>query len=73
MLGDELVGYVVEIVANNVRLRANSQDIVAGTLDQRRFPARCHGAESIPRVAGDQAKLGGLNSELSLDVGISLA
>jgi hypothetical protein len=33
--GDEPIGDVVQVVADNVRLRTDSQDIVADTLDQR--------------------------------------
>src|SRR5262249_57048021 len=49
---DELIGDIVEVVGDNVRLRANAQNIVADTLDQRGFPARCDGAERIPGMAG---------------------
>jgi len=43
--GDELAGDVVEVVADNLRLRADSQEIIADTLDQRRLPARRDGRE----------------------------
>ena len=33
MPGDQLVGHVVEIIADNMRLRADAQDIVAYPLD----------------------------------------
>jgi hypothetical protein len=51
--GDELVGDVVEVIADDLRLRAHPQQIVAGPSDQRRFPARRHGAERVPGMAGD--------------------
>jgi hypothetical protein len=31
--GDELVGNVVQVIADNVRLRANAQHVVADPLD----------------------------------------
>src|SRR5262249_17526484 len=71
--GDEPVSDVVEVVADSLWLRTNSQDIVADTLDQRRLPARRDGAESVPGVAGDKTKLGGRNSKLLLDISVSLA
>jgi hypothetical protein len=46
--GDEPVGDVVEVVADNLRLRTDSQDIVADTLDQRCLPARRDGAKGYP-------------------------
>jgi len=67
-----LFGDLIEVVANDVRLRAHSQHIVAHTFDQRALPARRDGAESIPGVASNEAKLRGFNSKLSLDVGVSL-
>ncbi len=72
MLSDELIGNVVQVIADDLRLRADSQNIVAGTLNQRRLPSRGNGAESVPCVAGDEAKLGGLDCKLSCDIGISL-
>jgi len=30
---DQLIGYIIEIVADNLRLRANSQHVVAGSFD----------------------------------------
>ena len=54
MSGDEPVGNVVEVVADNLRLRTDSQNVVADTLDKRRLPARRDGAESVPCVAGNR-------------------
>ena len=73
MSGDKLIGNVVQVIAHNLRLRTDSQNIIADTLDQRRLPARSDGAERVPCVASDKTKLGGLNRKLSLDVSISLA
>ena len=73
MSSDELIGNVVQVVANNLRLRADAQDIVADTPDQRSPPARRNGAERVPRVTGDKIELGGFNSKLFLDVSVSLA
>jgi len=55
VLGDELVGDVVEVVADNLRLRADVQHIIADTFDQRGLPACRDGAERVPGVAGDHA------------------
>ena len=72
MPGDQLIGYVIEIVADDVRLRSNSQYIVAVAFDQRSLPAGRNGAERVPSMAGDQTKFGGRNAELFLDVGVGL-
>jgi hypothetical protein len=37
--GDELIGHVIQVIADDLRLRADSQDIVADPLDQRCSPA----------------------------------
>src|SRR5579864_5646103 len=73
VLGDQLIGDIVEVVADDLRLRADAQDIVAGTLDQRPLPACGDGAERIPGMAGDQAELRGFCPKLSLDIAIGLA
>ncbi len=61
---NELIGNVIQIIADELRLRAYAQDVVADTLDQRGVPARGDGTERIPGVAGDQAELGRLGAEL---------
>jgi hypothetical protein len=33
--GDELIGDVIEVVADNIRLRADAESIIADALDQR--------------------------------------
>src|SRR4029450_1677476 len=70
---DELIGNVVQVIAHDLRLRADPQNIVADTPDQRRPPARCDGAEGVPWVAGDKTEPGGLTAKLFLDIGVSLA
>ena len=72
MSSDKLICNVLQVIAYDLRLRTDSQNIVADTLDQRCLPARSDGAESIPCVAGDKTELGGLNRKLSLDISISL-
>jgi hypothetical protein len=52
--GDELISDVVEVAANNLRLRADRQNVIAYPFDQRGFPASGHSAE-FPGVAGDHA------------------
>jgi hypothetical protein len=39
-----LIGNVVQVIAYDVRLRANPQNIVSDTFDQRRLPAGRDGA-----------------------------
>jgi len=70
--GDELIGNVVEVVADDMGLRSNSQDIVARALDQRALPAGRDSAESVPSVARNEAELRGLHAELFLDISVSL-
>jgi hypothetical protein len=41
-----LIGNVVEVIAYDLRLRADPQNIVADTPDQRSPPARRDGAEA---------------------------
>ena len=47
MPGDQLIGNVIQVIAHDLRLRADAQDIVAGPLDQRRTPPRRDGAERV--------------------------
>jgi len=69
---DELIGDVTQVIADDLRLRAHSQNIVAEPLDQCCFPAGCHSAKRVPCVAGDQTELGGFNPKLPFDIGVSL-
>jgi hypothetical protein len=62
--GDELIGNVVEVGADNLRLGADAQNIIADTPNQRHLPARGDGAERAPGVAGDHEEFGGLNAKL---------
>ena len=73
MSGDELIGNVIQVIADDLRLRADPQNIVADPLDQGCFPAGRHSAKRVPCMAGDKTELGGLNPKLPLDVGVSLA
>jgi hypothetical protein len=68
--GDELIGAVIQVIADDLRLSADSQNIVADPLGQRRFPAGRRGSKRVPCVARDQTGLRGL--KLPLDVGVSL-
>src|SRR5262249_34989943 len=68
VLRDELIGHLVEIVADDPRLRADRENIVADALDQRALPTRCDGADDVPGVACDEAKLRGIGPQLLLDV-----
>ena len=70
---DELVGDVIQVIADDLRLGADAQNIVADPLDQRGFPARRHGAKRVPGMARDKAELRGLDTELLLDISVSLA
>src|SRR5271170_3498700 len=69
---NELICDVVEVVADDLRLRTDAQDIVADTLDQRRLPARRDGAERVPGVAGDKTELRRFGSELFFDISVGL-
>jgi hypothetical protein len=73
MSGDELIGDVIQVIADQLRLRADPQHIVANPLDQRGFPAGRHRAKRIPCVARDKTEFRGLDTKLGLDMGISLA
>ena len=50
---NELTGDIVEVVADDLRLRANTQYIVADSLDQRGLPAGRHRTERVLCMAGD--------------------
>jgi hypothetical protein len=54
---DELVGDIVEIVADDVRLRADPQDVIPDAPDQSSFPPGRHRAQRVPGMASDKAKL----------------
>jgi hypothetical protein len=60
--GDELIGNVIKIIAHDLWLRANPQDIVTGPLDERCFPAGRHGTKRVPCMARDQTQPRGLNA-----------
>lgn len=48
MPDNELIGDIVEVVADNLQLRAYCQDIVPDTLHLRCLAARRDGAERVP-------------------------
>ena len=73
MSGDELIGDVIQVITDDLRLRASLQNVVTGPLDQRGLPAGRHGAKRVPCVTGDKTELRGLNPKLPLDIGVSLA
>jgi hypothetical protein len=68
----QLIGDVIEVVADDLRLRANPQNIVADALDQRGLPAGRHGAERVPGMAGDHAELRRVGPELPFDICVNL-
>src|SRR5271167_1153977 len=70
---DELIGDAIQVIADDLRLGADSQNIVAEPLDQCCFPAARHSAKRVPCVAGDKTELGGFYPKLPLDVGVRLA
>ena len=59
---DELIRDIVQIVADELRLRPDAQKFIAGALDQRGAPAGGHRAQRVPGMTGDQKKLGGFNA-----------
>ena len=46
-----------KVGTDDLRLRADSQKIVANPLDEARFPARSDGAKGVPGMAGDEAEI----------------
>ena len=70
--GDEPVGDGVEIVADDLRLRADRQHIVPDATNEGAFPSGRDGTERVPGMASDQAKLCGLHTQLRLDIGVGL-
>jgi len=54
---DELIGDVVQIAADDLRLRPDPQHVIADPFDQRRFPTSRDGAKRVSRMAGDKAEL----------------
>jgi hypothetical protein len=73
MSEDELTGNIIQIIADNLRLRADSQNFVADPLDQRGLPTGSDGAERVPDMTGDETELRGTNPKLLLDISIGLA
>ena len=61
---DQLIGYVAQIIAHDVRLRADAKNIIADTLYEGSFPTGRHSAKRVPGVAGDQTELRGRNAKL---------
>ena len=73
MAGDKLIGNVIQVIADDLRLRADTQNIVADALDQRCFPAGRHRAKRVPCMARDKTELPRLNPKRPLDVGVGMA
>ncbi|WP_246557087.1 hypothetical protein [Bradyrhizobium liaoningense] len=67
-----MLGYIGKVVADDLRLGSNSEDVVSGPPDERGFPTGRHGAERIPGVAGDHAELRRTGSQFILDVNVGL-
>jgi hypothetical protein len=55
--GNELIGNVIQVVADDLRLRADSQQIIANTLNQHSFPTRRDGTQRVPSMTGDETEL----------------
>jgi hypothetical protein len=72
VLRDQLIGDVVQVCTDDLRLWADSQDVVAHPLDQSSLPARSDGAEGVPCMASDKTKLRRLNPEFPLNIGVGL-
>ncbi len=62
----------MQVIADDLRLRANPQNIVAGPFDQHCFPAGRYRAKRIPCMACDETELRGFHAKLPLDVSVSL-
>jgi hypothetical protein len=54
MTGNQLIGNVAQIIAYDLRLRTDSQKIVARSFDEHGFPAGSNCAERVPCMAGDK-------------------
>jgi hypothetical protein len=63
MSGKELIGDIIEVVADNLRLRTYAQEVITNALDQRCLPTSGYGAERVPCVASDKTELGRLSSQ----------
>jgi len=48
MLRNQLIGHIVQVSTDDLRLRPDSRDIVADPLDQGSLPTRSDGAEGVP-------------------------
>src|SRR5271168_5447198 len=48
VLRDQLIGNIVQVCTDDLRLRADTQDVVAHPLDQGSLPARNDGAKGVP-------------------------
>ena len=70
--GNELLCNVGQIITDDLRLWADWQNIIADSLDKRRFPAGRDGAKRVPCVAGDKTQLRGLNAEFLFYMGVNL-
>src|ERR1700733_1618772 len=69
---DQLIGDVVQVCTDDLRLRADFQDVIADPLDQGSLPARSDGAEGVPCMASDKTKLRRLNPEFPRNVAVGL-
>jgi hypothetical protein len=54
---DELIGNVIQVIADDLRLKADPQNIVDNTLDQRGSSASRNSTKSVPCMAGDKTEL----------------
>ena len=70
--GDELVCDVVQVIADNLRLRANPEHVIADPPDQRRFPAGRDGAKRVPCMTGNETELERFDAKFFFDVAIGL-
>jgi hypothetical protein len=70
--GNELIGDVVQVITDDLRLRADRQNVIASPLDERCFPASGDGAERVPCMTRDKAELPGPDSEFSFNMGVHL-
>ena len=68
--GDQLIGHVIQVIADDLWLRTNAQDIVADALDQRRLPAGRYRTKRVPGMASDKTELRRRNAKLLLDISV---
>lgn len=72
MARDQLIGYLIQVSADEVWLRTDSEKVVTDSLDQCGLPAGSDSAKGIPGMASNKAKPRRRYSELLLSISVSV-